>query len=62
MEDVKEQIRDELSFNNFLEITKKGGTWRKAKRNSFIFDNIDSYAALTRENTSIKCVRAIVSI
>jgi hypothetical protein len=44
MEDVKEQIRDDLSDSE-LEITK---------RNAFIFDNIDSFVALSRDNTSVE--------
>jgi hypothetical protein len=48
MEDKEKQIRDELSRSRgYLEI---------AKEYPFMFDNIDSFVALSRENTSVKYV------
>jgi hypothetical protein len=44
MEDVEELVREVLSYSD-LEITK---------RSAFIFDNIDSFVALSRDNTSIE--------
>jgi hypothetical protein len=46
MEDVEERIRDELGEHE-LEITKGC---------SFLFDNIDSFVALSRDNTSVVVV------
>jgi hypothetical protein len=46
MEDEEQQIRDEL-IGSCLHITEEG---------SFMFDNIDSFVALSRENTSILVV------
>jgi hypothetical protein len=43
MEDEEQQIRDELS-RSYLEITEE---------ESFMFENIDSFVALSRENTSV---------
>jgi hypothetical protein len=42
----EDRIRDELSDSD-LEITK---------RRSFLFDNIDSFVALSRDNTSVEYV------
>jgi hypothetical protein len=46
MEDGEKQIRNELS-KHYLNITKE---------NVFMFDNIDSFVALSRDNTSVKDV------
>jgi hypothetical protein len=44
MEDEEKQVRDELSKIT-LEITKE---------NAFMFQNIDSFVAMSRENTIVK--------
>jgi hypothetical protein len=46
MEDVEQQIRDELS----------GSSLSIAKEESFMFDSIDCFVALSRENTTVKKV------
>jgi hypothetical protein len=46
MEDIKERIRFELS-ESYLEITKEDPS---------MFDNIDSFVALSRENTRVQLV------
>jgi hypothetical protein len=48
MEDQQERIRDVLC-NSYLEIEKRGSSM-------FLFDNIDSFVALSRENTTVEDV------
>ena len=44
MEDEEQQIRNVLNVGGCLRITKEG---------SFMFDNIDSFVALSQDNTSV---------
>jgi hypothetical protein len=46
MEDIKRQLIEDKLSRSLLEITEEG---------SFMFEKIDSFVALSRENTSVEC-------